>query len=327
MSAPAAGTGRPPVPFTPAGHRRRRSEQLRSRGARPPAEVSIRDARAEGMNPAESSELTYALDERLELNLRIAERGLRRRDEDGRSEDRRPHAAAPRRVARLGDPIPRGSPPAIDAGIEAHVDAKRSRARRLDRESRAWVEALHSVGQRRDEAIRRLHALVLREARFEVRRRTASLSHPSGSDLDDLAVQAADDAVVAILAKLDHFRGESLFTTWARRFAQLEAPAKIRQRLGRGGELPMDIESEHAPMWPAPGDSPHERCVARESARALARLIAHELTAHQREVLIALVIDGVATPELARRLDTTSGALYKTLHDARRKLKAGLAAA
>jgi RNA polymerase sigma-70 factor (ECF subfamily) len=86
----------------------------------------------------------------------------------------------------------------------------------------------------------------------------------------------------------------------------------------------MELEFEHARMWPALGDSPHERCVARESARTLARLITDELTSHQREVLIALVIDGVATEDLARRLDTTSGALYKTLHDARRKLKASL---
>ena len=60
---------------------------------------------------------------------------------------------------------------------------------------------------------------------------------------------------------------------------------------------------------------------ARETVRTLTRLIAEELTAHQREVLIALAIDGVATRDLASRLDTSSGALYKTLHDARRKLR------
>ena len=199
-----------------------------------------------------------------------------------------------------------------------------ARVRTLDPESRAWLEALESEGSRRDEAIERLHALLLREARFEVRRRTASLSHPSGGDIDDLAVQAADDAVVAILAKLGQFRGDSLFTTWARRFAQREAPAKIRRRLGRNRDLPMDLDFERSPMWQARGDSPHEQSVANESARTLTSLIATELTARQREVLIALVIDGVPTDELARRLGTTTGALYKTLHDARRKLKANL---
>jgi len=226
------------------------------------------------------------------------------------------------------DPIPcRGSPPAVEVVALSSRKPERRRAGRLDRESQAWVEALDSVGWRRDDAIRRLHALLLYETRFEVRRRTAGHGHPSGGDLDDLAVQAADDAVVAILAKLDHFRGDSLFTTWARRFAQREAPAKIRRRRGRGREIPMDLEFENTRMWPVSDDSPHECCVARESARTLARAIAEELTAYQRTVLVAVVIDGEATEDLARRLDTNLGALYKTLHIARRKLKASLAEA
>jgi len=224
-----------------------------------------------------------------------------------------------------GDPIPRrGSPPAVGAVIASHIDMRRACSRRLDRESRVWLDALDSAGLRRDAAIRRLHALLLHETRFEVRRRATLLGHPSGRDLDDLAVQAADDAVVAILAKLDRFRGDSLFTTWARGFAQREAPAKVRRRLGLGRELPAELELEHTRLWAAPDASPHERYVANESARTLARLIAEELTAHQRAVLVALTIDGMATEHLARRLDTTPGALYKTLHDARRKLKAGL---
>ena len=198
------------------------------------------------------------------------------------------------------------------------------RARRLDPESRAWLEALDAEGSRRDEAIARLYALLLREARFQVRCRAASMAHPSGRDLDDLAVQAADDAVVAILAKLGQFRGDSRFTTWARRFAELEAPAKIRRRRGHNRDLPLDLDFEQSQMWHERGDSPHELAVARQTARVLARLIADELTARQREVLIARVFDGVATDELANRLDTTNGAIYKTLHDARRKLRANL---
>jgi RNA polymerase sigma-70 factor (ECF subfamily) len=194
-----------------------------------------------------------------------------------------------------------------------------------DPESEAWIAALDSVGFCRDEAIGRLHALLYREARFEVRRRTAPCGHPSGGDLDDLAVQAADDAVVAILAKLHRFRGDSLFTTWARRCVQREAPAKIRRRVGHGHDLPIELDSEHARIWTTRADSPHERLVASESARTLIRLIAEKLTGHQREVLIAMAIQGVATKDLASRLDTTPGALYKTLHDARGKLRAGLA--
>ena len=232
------------------------------------------------------------------------------------------HSVGPDRLA--ADPIRRGSPAAADAPLDATINRAAIDARRLDGRSRAWVDALHSHNPDREDAIERLHALLVREARFDVGRRTASLTHPSGLDLDDLAVQAADDAVVAILAKLDQFRGESLFTTWARRFVQREAPAKLRRRVGRTGELPSAEGFERARLWPVEGASPHERTVARETAQTLARLIADELTARQREVLIALAIDGVPTEELARRLDTTTGALYKTLHDARRKLRAGL---
>jgi RNA polymerase sigma-70 factor, ECF subfamily len=199
--------------------------------------------------------------------------------------------------------------------------------RRFDGRSRAWLDALHSGDSRREEAIGRLHALLLREARFEVGRRTASLSHPSGRDLDDLAAHAANDSVVAILAKLDQFRGDSLFTTWARRFVQREAPAKLRRRLGRAREVPSDSGFEHTPMWAVDTESPHERTVANESARTLVRVIAEGLTVRQREVLIALTINGEPTGDVARRLGTTTGALYKTLHDARRKLKASLAEA
>jgi RNA polymerase sigma-70 factor, ECF subfamily len=198
--------------------------------------------------------------------------------------------------------------------------------RHLDPESRAWLDALDSHGVRQDEAIRRLHALLLREAHFEVRRRTMSLRHPSGRDLDDLALQTADDAVVAILGKLGQFRGDSLFTTWALRFAQCEAPAKIRRRVGRNRDLPIEIDVERSWMWHAPGRSPHQQTVASDTARHLTHVIASELTARQRNVLVALVFEGATTEELASRLHTTPGALYKTLHDARRKLRRRLAA-
>ncbi|HJS96975.1 MAG TPA: sigma-70 family RNA polymerase sigma factor [Solirubrobacteraceae bacterium] len=237
------------------------------------------------------------------------------------------------RHSRLaGEDIRHGqSPLAADALVEVRTDATINRAaidaHRLDERSRAWLDALDSHSLHREEAIGRLHALLLREARFEVGRRTASLAHPSGIDLDDLAVQAADDAVVAILAKLDQFRGDSLFTTWARNFVRREVPGKIRRRRGHARELPTDEGFDHAQMWAVNVESPHERAVARETARTLAVLIADDLTPRQREVLIALAIEGVPTKDLARRLDTTPGALYKTLHDARRKLRANLVAA
>jgi RNA polymerase sigma-70 factor, ECF subfamily len=196
-------------------------------------------------------------------------------------------------------------------------------APQLDPESRAWLETLRSDGARYDAAIMRLHALLLSEARYQVRRRTAALAHPSGRDLDDLAMQAADDALVAILGKLDRFRGDALFTTWARRFAELEVPGKIRRRLGHARETP--TETETLEFRPARDEDAHAISEAADLADRLGELIVHDLTSHQREVLVALAIDGVDSKDLATRLNSTPGALYKTLHDARRKLKHELA--
>jgi RNA polymerase sigma-70 factor, ECF subfamily len=196
------------------------------------------------------------------------------------------------------------------------------RVPQLDPESRMWLETLRGEGARYDAAIMRLHALLLSEARYEVRRRTAALAHPSGRDLDDLAMQAADDALVALLGKLDRFRGDALFTTWARRFADLEVPGKIRRRVGHGRETP--IETEMLPLGPASDEDAHAISEATDLADRLGELIVHDLTSHQREVLVALAIDGVDPKDLAARIDSSPGALYKTLHDARLKLKHGL---
>jgi len=142
-------------------------------------------------------------------------------------------------------------------------------------------------------------------------------------------VQAADDALLAILSKLDDFRGDALFSTWARRFAALEVPGKIRRRLGHTRETPSDSASD-SDRWLADRaayDDPQQQAEVSELARTVGRLIAEQLTAHQREVLLAMTIYEVPTDRLAARLHSTPGALYKTLHDARGKLKKQLAQA
>ena len=166
-------------------------------------------------------------------------------------------------------------------------------------------------GPRRDAAIGELHALLLRAARFELRRR--------GTDDDDLAMEAADDALMAVLRKLDEFRGASRFTTWAYKFALLEAGVKARRRAWRGREIAMD--EERWPEIPDRGLSAHERLEQEELLRAIQHAVRTQLTPHQREVFCALALNGVPIDVLAERLGSTRGALYKTLHDARRKLR------
>jgi RNA polymerase sigma-70 factor, ECF subfamily len=196
----------------------------------------------------------------------------------------------------------------------------------LDRETeaRAWLGALRATGIERDDAMGRLHELLLRAARFELRRRRGMLAAFSRDSIDDLAMQSADDALAAILSKLDDYRFESRFTTWAYKFAILEAAVRARRRAWQERELPIDPQAWT--MLPARAMGPAESVEIREQLRAITDAIRTALSPHQREVLSALVLAEVPIDVLAQRLNTTRGALYKTLHDARRKLRAAVEA-
>jgi RNA polymerase sigma-70 factor (ECF subfamily) len=192
-----------------------------------------------------------------------------------------------------------------------------------DYEAERWLADLHADGARHEKAMRDLHALLLRAARHEINRRRGALPHLRGGDLDDLAHQAADDALLAILRKLDTFRGESRFTTWAYKFAILEAAVKLRRRAWQGREVPLEPAQWH--VLPGLGESPAAATEDRELLEAIRAAIETELSPHQREVLIALALNEVPIDVLTERFNTTRGALYKTLHDARRKLRTHLA--
>jgi RNA polymerase sigma-70 factor, ECF subfamily len=194
----------------------------------------------------------------------------------------------------------------------------------LDDESREFVAALRSRGRRRDDAIARLHALLLRAATFEVDRRRRALAH-QGGDGDEIAQEAAADALLGVLRRLDDYRGLSRFTTWAYKFALLEAAVKVRRCAWQKREVL--VEPEVWPLVPQPGPSVQRHAEQYELLRVLQHAITTELTPHQRDVLVALVLNDVPIDVLAERLSTTRGALYKTLHDARGRLRAAVAAA
>lgn len=191
-------------------------------------------------------------------------------------------------------------------------------------ESEDLLAGLRAGGAAREAATARLHGLLLRGARHELGRRADLLAGISAAERDDLAVQAADDVLAAIQAKLGTFAGRSRFTTWAYKFVILEAGVKARRRAWQDREVVLGDEAWRRLADPLPGTDR-----AAEDAELLRAVVAAigELTPHQREVLTALVLDGVPIDVLAERLGTTRGALYKTLHDARRRLRALLAAA
>jgi RNA polymerase sigma-70 factor (ECF subfamily) len=125
------------------------------------------------------------------------------------------------------------------------------------------------------------------------------------------------------MSKLDTFRGDSRFTTWAYKFALLEAGVKVRRRAWQGREVP--LESDGWAQLPGRLQQPDGEAETAELLAAVRDAIADALTPHQRAVLVAITLNDVPIDVLAERLATTRGALYKTLHDARRKLRARLA--
>jgi RNA polymerase sigma-70 factor (ECF subfamily) len=188
-----------------------------------------------------------------------------------------------------------------------------------------WHLDLHAHGARRDEAVERLHGLLLRAARFEVFRRRGSLPQLSAVELDELAQDAADDAAVSVLRRLGDFRGESSFRTWAYKFALLEAAVKVRRRAWRDREV--TLEPEHWESLAHVGPGPDEDVESGALLEAVRDGIRTALTPRQRLVLVSVVLEGVPIDVLAERLGSNRNALYKMLHDARRRLRAHVTAA
>jgi RNA polymerase sigma-70 factor (ECF subfamily) len=195
----------------------------------------------------------------------------------------------------------------------------------VDADSRQWVEQLRTKHPQHERAVSKLHDVLLRVAYHELSRRRAQLRWVGGPEFDDLAHQAADDALVNVLARLDDFRGHSRFTTWAYKFAVFEVSSKVARHAWRrqppsAEELSLDRLPDS--LAPRPGD----RLEQRERLAALSAAIG-ELTERQREVFVAIALNDVSIDVLALQLGSNRNAIYKNLFDARRNLRASMAAA
>ncbi|HEY2550339.1 MAG TPA: sigma-70 family RNA polymerase sigma factor [Streptosporangiaceae bacterium] len=197
--------------------------------------------------------------------------------------------------------------------------------RELDAESADWLRRLSARGGvGRQEAEGELHARLLRIALAEVSRRSGS-TPVTGPELTDVAHQAANDAMLAILAKLAGFRGESRFMTWAYRFVILEVSGKLGRHYWRNPPVTLGAgQWERLPDRLAIDPEQHA-----ESAAVLAevrRVVEDELTTHQRRIFVAIVVDGIPLDALATRLGLQRNAIYKVIFDARRKIRRALVA-
>jgi RNA polymerase sigma-70 factor (ECF subfamily) len=202
------------------------------------------------------------------------------------------------------------------------VEPARPPAEGLDEESAGWLRRL-GAGER-EAAERELYARLVRIALAEVRRRSAS-TPVTGPELDDVAHQAAGDAMLAVLAKLGDFRGESRFITWAYRFVILEVSSKLGRHYWRNPPPTLDAAQwERLPS--RLGLDPARHAEAAGILAEVRRVVDDEMTAHQRRVFVAIVVDGIPPDALATELGLRRNAIYKVIFDARRKIRQALVA-
>lgn len=185
-----------------------------------------------------------------------------------------------------------------------------------------WLPRLAASGTVRDGAVEQLRDLMVRAARHQV-------SHMSAAaDLgqvrrDEIIHSAANEATLSVLSRLGSFEGRSRFTTWAFKFGILQAGVEVRRASWSGREINLH---DAAPVEASISASPSAVAEGNDLAAAVREAMQERLTAHQRKVALALLVDGVPIDVLAGRLGTTRGALYKTLHDARQRIRAHLEA-
>jgi RNA polymerase sigma-70 factor, ECF subfamily len=190
-----------------------------------------------------------------------------------------------------------------------------------------WQMDLNASGGCREGTLRRLHAFLLRAAYRELRRQLVTRPNLAGVELDDLAHQVADDALMAIIGKIDDFRGESRFTTWAYSFVVLEVSATLRRHFWCQPTVAAPMNAEECDtLADDHGVGPAEYAERRGLIAALQDALDTQLSRRQREVFVAVVVDGVPVDTLGARLGANRNAIHQTMFDARRKLRLALRA-
>jgi RNA polymerase sigma-70 factor (ECF subfamily) len=205
----------------------------------------------------------------------------------------------------------------------AEAEAKRASRVALDAVSAEWIKCLGPQSTDRESALGRLHALLLKAARAELSRRAPRVGI-GGQEVDDLANQSANDAALAILRRLPEFRGDSRFTTWAYKFVILEVSSKLGRHFWT---THTDVALDDAQWERLParmGLTPESAVEADDLLAALREIVDTALTKRQRDIFVALVVDGVPLDALALRLVTDRNTIYKVMFDARRKIRAAL---
>lgn len=191
----------------------------------------------------------------------------------------------------------------------------------VDGDDRRWIAALRDRGVDHEDAVRRLHKTVEQAARHQVRRMPHVWAALGVARAEEIIDSAADEATMAVLGSLGRFEGRSRFTTWAYKFGIYHAATEARRAMWHDRPVALDDTTELMSRDPM---TPEAYAETRDFAAAVTHAMRTVLTSHQRSVAHALIVEEVPIDVLAERMATNRNALYKTLHDARVKLRAEL---
>lgn len=198
-----------------------------------------------------------------------------------------------------------------------------------ERTNDEWLNDLRPDSPRQPDALADLRVRVQRSIYYYLSQERSDLRDSSPQDLQQMAEDLAQDTVMRVLNNLHHFRGESQFTTWANRIATRIAISEMRR--ARYRDFSLDNLTGEGETLPAEAslisEAPPNPERAAEQSDTLDRvmgLLSESLTDRQYKALEAVALRGVPMDVVAEQLGTNRNALYKLLHDARRKLKVAL---
>ena len=198
------------------------------------------------------------------------------------------------------------------------------------RTNEGWLNDLSKGGAAQEQAVADLQGILLRAVLYTFNRNLSELSSLARDDTLRLAEDCAQDALIAIMNHLSDFRGDSKFTTWAYKFAINVALTAARRERWRGVSLDQlssaedSFNFERSRLEKAPGPTLDQSIMQAEVSQIIQDVIEHDLTEKQRNVLVLMVFNEIPMDEVVRELNTNRNAVYKLLHDARRKLKSRL---
>jgi RNA polymerase sigma-70 factor (ECF subfamily) len=193
-----------------------------------------------------------------------------------------------------------------------------------------WLHDLNADGDLQETAILELRDLLLRATLFFFNRNLGDFGNMSRDEILQRAEDCAQEALIAVMNRLSDFRGDSRFTTWAYKFAINVALMTARRERWRGKSLDQVTFSDAGTALEAfvagksSGETPDRSAMQNEISNTLREIIERDLTDKQRQVLMLMVFHEVPMDEVVQRMGTNRNAIYKLLHDARRKLKKGL---